>query len=74
MEENNEKTPEQIKKEETTAFWVKFAFWCAFALVIPVGFIVWRFDLFRTISPVQFGGWGVLATIIIAVFSIVCLI
>ena len=25
MEENNEKTPEQIKKEETTAFWVKFA-------------------------------------------------
>lgn len=76
MEENTEKkekTPEQIKKEETQVFWVRFVFWTIFALILPVGFIVWRFELFKAISAVQFGGWGVLAVIIIAVFCIVCL-
>lgn len=70
IEETKVKDPEKV---ETQKFWVKFAFWMVFALIIPVAFIIWRFDLFKTISAVQFGGWGVIAVIIIATFAVVCL-
>lgn len=61
---------EDDKKKELLTFWIRFVVWTIFACVAPVGFIVWRFELFSKVSAVQFGGWGILAVIIIAVFII----
>jgi len=70
---------EEVKKEETEKkemtekqkFIVRLVFWVIFALIVPVGFIIFRYDLFTRISTVQFGGWGMLAVIIIFIFLIV---
>lgn len=42
--------------------------WALFACVLPVLFIGWRYDLFRVVSNVQFGGWGLIAVVMIFAF------
>lgn len=65
---------EDIEKNESKGmtdgqrFWLMFAVWSAFSCVAPVAFIVWRYDLFTKVSRIQFGGWGLVAIIIVAVF------
>jgi len=54
-------------------FWAQFAAWATLALILPVGFIVWRYDLFRTKTVTQFGAWGFIAIVIVAAFAIACL-
>lgn len=69
METKNEETETKTDKRK---FWALFSAWSLFACVLPVAFIAWRYDLFTKISSVQFGGWGMIAVLIIAVFAIVC--
>lgn len=61
-----EKTPEQIEKEkELKIFWVRAILWSMFACFIPVGFIGWRYDLFKKVGSLQLSGWGLIAIVII---------
>lgn len=55
-------------ENEKKIFWTRFTLWVLFALIVPVAFLVWRFDLFRQVSKVSIGGWGLLAIIIVVVF------
>lgn len=61
--ETKKLTPRQI-------FWLRFAFWCLFACVLPFCFIVWRFDLFATTTKMNLGGWGIIAIGVVAIFAI----
>lgn len=69
---SKEKTEEQIKKsKERALFWTKFSVWALFACIIPVGFIGWRYELFKKVGELQLSGWGLVALLIIAVFLFV---
>ena len=59
--ETKKLTPKQI-------FAIRMVCWVLCALIIPVAFIIFRYDLFTKISKVQFGGWGMIAIIIIFTF------
>jgi len=56
------------KKAKLKEFWIKFALWTLFACLLPIIFIVWRYDLFTKATSIQFGGWGLLAIVILCVF------
>ena len=55
--------------ENKKLFWTRFCLWVLFACVLPFAFIVWRFDLFVSVSKMQIGGWGMIAIIIVCVFA-----
>ncbi len=57
-----------IEKHPKTVFWIRFVLWALCACILPFIFIVWRFELFKTISTMQIGGWGVIAIVIVAIF------
>lgn len=57
-----------IDEHPKTIFWSRFVLWTLCACVLPFIFIVWRFELFHTISKMQIGGWGVLGILIVAFF------
>lgn len=68
---------EVVKKEETKkglsekqVFWLRFVGWVLFAAILPVAFIIWRFNLFTERSPLALSGWGFMAIVIIALFII----
>ena len=63
-EETKKLTPKQV-------FAIRMVCWVLCALIIPVAFIIFRYDLFTKISKVQFGGWGMIAIIIIFTFIVV---
>lgn len=65
-----EPSPEAKAKAK---FWGLFAVWASLAVVAPVAFIVWRYDLFQPKTSYQFGGWGFIAVAIVAAFAISCL-
>lgn len=52
-------------------FWIRFIAFFMFACALPFIFIVWRFDLFKSVSKVQIGGWGILAIILVIAFVFV---
>lgn len=51
-------------------FWIRFFIYILFGLIFPVVFLIWRFDLFKKISSVSIGGWGVVVIIIVFVFFV----
>ena len=62
-------------KMSTKQFWIRFAIWITFAVLIPIGFLFYRYDLFVRVHTeeadgYQVTGWGVLACVIFAVFLI----
>lgn len=59
---------EWLSEHPKTVFWTRFVLWTLCACVLPFMFIVWRFELFKTISKVQIGGWGIIAIILVALF------
>lgn len=59
---------EWVGEHPKAVFWIRFALWAILACVLPFAFIVWRFDLFQTISKTQIGGWGIIAIVLLAVF------
>lgn len=62
-----------IEEHPRTIFWVRFILWLSFAGVLPFAFIVWRFELFHTISKIHIGGWGIILVLLVAfiVFTII---
>ena len=70
MEETEEKINDESKAK--ALFWILFALWTIFALIAPVAWIIWRYQLFQPKTEYQFGGWGFIAVVIIAVFALTC--
>lgn len=70
-EEKNNKFMAWIEGHPKTVFWIRFVLWTLCACVLPFLFIVWRFELFRTVSKFQIGGWGIIAVFIVGIFAIV---
>lgn len=70
MEEEKEKKTltELIESHPQLVFWIRFVFWAIFAAGLPFAFIVWRFELFTTISKIRIGGWGIIGIVILGVF------
>lgn len=62
--------PAQKGRMSRKQFWIRFALWVVFAVVVPVAFLAWRYGLFSTRegSETSMTGWGIVAIIIIAVF------
>lgn len=54
------------KTKKVLIFWSRLLAYLVFAIVIPVGFLIWRFKLFSKISTISIGGWGIIAIIIVA--------
>lgn len=52
-------------------FWIRFAVWIITSLVIPIGFINYRYELFSKVSKVSLSGWCLLVGVIVFVFSII---
>lgn len=71
MEMNNEmnetKTQEE-KKRKIKIFIAKLIGYIFLGLVTPIGFLIWRFQLFQQTSKLNIGGWGIVAIIFTAVF------
>ena len=71
QEKKEKKTLSQIIEEHPTAtFWTRFVSWAICACILPFVFIVYRFQLFKPISKIQVGGWGIIAIVIVAVFVV----
>lgn len=54
-------------------FWIRFAIWLVFVLIVPVLFIMFKFDIFTPKEKTTFGGWGLIIVIITAIVCIVML-
>lgn len=52
-------------------FWARFGLFALFGLIIPLAFIIWRFELFQKVSATTFGVWGILCIILVFAFAIV---
>lgn len=68
-EEKKNKLMAWIEKHPKAFFWIRLGLWLTFAGLIPFTFIALRFKLFQKISKLQFGGWGVIAIIILALVA-----
>lgn len=51
-------------------FWTRLAFYILFAAIIPIVFLIVRFNLFTQINSISIGGWGIVAIIFACVFFI----
>jgi hypothetical protein len=60
-----------MTKQEKIKFWIRFALWTCFSLIIPVLFIGFRYSIFSQLSKLSFSGLGIIAIVIILVFLIV---
>lgn len=58
------------KTNKRLIFWIRFAFYALFGLIIPILFLAWRFELFSKVSKLSIGGWGIVAIIIVGIFFI----
>lgn len=39
-----------------------------FSLALPIAYLIWKFQLFRRVSKVSIGGWGLVLIIFLAVY------
>ena len=53
----------------TLKFWIQFTLFAIFGCIAPLGFIIWRFELFQVVSKTTFGVWGVICLVIVAIFG-----
>lgn len=49
-------------------FWIRFPIYVLFGVIIPVVFLIVRFDLFSQINSVSIGGWGIVVILFICIF------
>ena len=56
-----------------TVFLTRAILWLLCAAGLPFMFIAYRFELFKSVSKIQIGGWGLIAIIIVAVVAITVL-
>lgn len=61
---------ETIKEHPRVVFFVRFFFWVLFALVLPILFIGFRFQLFSKQTEIVLSGWGIIAVVILLAFVI----
>lgn len=52
------------------AFWIRLISYIIVGGGIPLVFLIWRFNLFKKVSQLSIGGWGMVAIIFIGVFFI----
>lgn len=57
--------------KEKMYFWIRFSVWIITSLVIPIGFINYRYQLFSKVSKVSVSGWILLVGVIVFVFSVI---
>lgn len=71
MEENGKKenkVAEFVKKHPKAVFWLRFFLFTICALVLPILFVGYRFELFHKASKISISGAGVIVIVIVAVF------
>lgn len=51
-------------------FWTRLAFYILFGAIIPIVFLIVRFNLFTQIDSISIGGWGIVVIIFACVFFI----
>lgn len=66
-------TGKKVKKkltpsQEQKVIILRFIFFTIFALVLPMVFIGWRYQIFNKVNKVSLSGWGVILLIIAVVF------
>ena len=49
-------------------FWSRFTLYILIGLFIPVGFLIYRFNLFAPTTKLNIGGWGIVVIVFSAVF------
>ena len=50
-------------------FWIRIGIYFLFALLVPIGFLIWRFDLFAQVeSGTKLSGWGTFAAVFVILF------
>ena len=69
VETKNKVKTKLTPSQEQKVFVVRFALFTVFALILPIIFIGWRYELFRKVGKVSLSGWGLIA-IIIAIFFV----
>lgn len=62
-----------IKDHPKAFFWIRLVTWTLCACVLPFIFISWRFELFKSVSKLQVGGWGIIAIAIVGIFVLAVL-
>lgn len=67
-EEKKNKLIAWIEEHPKTVFWLRFALWTLFSCVLPFLFIIFRFEIFPSISKMRLSGFGVIAIVIVAFF------
>lgn len=64
-----ETTQEKKTLTQRQIFWIRFTFRIIFAMIVPLVFLVWKFNLFRiettTTTNITFGGWGIIAILVV---------
>lgn len=66
--EMNEQMNKSNKRSDIAFFISRLIGYIILGLVIPMSFLIWRFDLFSKTSKLNIGGWGVVVIIFTAVF------
>ncbi len=71
-QENQVNQANSKKNKKRIIFWTRFAGYVITGLLIPMIFLIWRFNLFEKVSKVSIGGWGLVCIIFAGVF-LICL-
>lgn len=64
-------TQVQTKKEKRTIilkFLLRMVLYLGFGLIAPMGYLIWKFELFSQTSAMKIGGWGIVLVIFTSVF------
>lgn len=77
-EKQNKKNTETVwnrfakwcKKHPKAVFMARFLLWTVFSAVLPFAFIAYRYGIFTVKSKIELSGWGIIAIIVAAVFTI----
>ena len=72
-EEHKNKLFAWLAEHPRSTFWIRLVLWTLCACVLPFLFIAWRFELFKKVSKLQLGGWGVVAILLVAIFVLAVL-
>jgi len=73
MEEEVKVTETEEKESWLTPrkkFWARLSAWIVFALIVPVLFILFRFDIFHKETHIAIGFWGLVVLLIIFSFVV----
>ncbi len=55
-------------KQSTRNFLIRLTLYIFFGFAVPGAFLIWRFKLFRQVSKLSIGGWGILLILFTIIF------